>query len=89
MVRLPESQHAPLRYEGGDHIKDPKATELDLQEAHAPFLLEKTEEAEAQTETTLLDVYIAYPPPSFALDHFSSNSRTQEDWPANLNRISP
>ena len=89
LVRLPGPQHAPLRHEGGDYIKDPKATERDLKEAYARFLLEKTEEAEAQTEVTLLDVCIAYPPPSFALDHFSSNAWTQENWLANLNRISP
>lgn len=51
---------APLRYDDGEHIKDPKADERDLREAFARFLLDRQKEAEVQNETTLLDVCVAY-----------------------------
>jgi integrase len=50
----------PLRYEDGEHIKEPKANERDLKEAHARHILDRQKESEIQNETTVLDVCISY-----------------------------
>ena len=49
-----------LRYEDGEHIKDPKTDERDLKEALARHILSQQEDAEVINETTVKDVCIAY-----------------------------
>ncbi len=61
------TRQVPLRYEDGVHIKDSKADDRDIREAHARFVLDRQQEAEVLNDTTVLDVSIAY------LRHTKSN----------------